>query len=98
MVPQGRASARGFEQCRARGAANRRPQVVRFQTRPREYASFQANGVNGHNFQDPYGFHHGSMMAMCDGSVHMISEDVPAQVLRALLTRDGSEIVDPSDW
>jgi prepilin-type N-terminal cleavage/methylation domain-containing protein len=63
-----------------------------------EYASFQANGVNGHNFQDPYGFHQGSMMAMCDGSVHMISEDVPAQVLRALLTRDGSEIVDPSDW
>lgn len=63
-----------------------------------EYASYTATGVNQDNFSGPYGFHTGASVAMCDGSVHFWSRDMSEEVMRALLTREGSEIVSQSDW
>ena len=63
-----------------------------------EYASYQANGINRHNFQDPYGFHSGAMVVLCDGSVDLLPAAMASPVLRALLSRDGNEIVGSDDW
>lgn len=62
-----------------------------------EYASFSA-GINQDNHAGPYGFHNGATAAMCDGSVHFFSREMEPNVLGALLSRDGGEIVSTSDW
>jgi prepilin-type N-terminal cleavage/methylation domain-containing protein len=63
-----------------------------------DYGSFWGEGVNTHNFRDPYGFHRGANFAFCDGAVMLIAETVSPRVMVALLSRDGNEIVDTSDW
>lgn len=63
-----------------------------------EYASYFATGVNQDNHSGPFGYHAGASVAMCDGSVHFWSPDMSEEVMRALLTREGSEIVSQSDW
>lgn len=60
---------------------------------------FQADGVNFNNQQDPYGFHPaGAQVVLCDGSVRTLHERIDDDVLRAVLSRDGGEIVDARDW
>ena len=63
-----------------------------------EYASFFAAGVNQDNHSGPYGFHNGASVAMCDGSVHFWPREIAQEVMVALLTREGSEIVSDNDW
>ena len=63
-----------------------------------EYSSFYASGVNQDNYAGPYSFHAGAMAVMCDGSVHFWSRNIEREVMMALLTRAGSEILDSGDW
>ena len=63
-----------------------------------EYASFYAGAVNQDNHSGPYGYHSGASIAMCDGSVHFWPREIDAEVMFALLTREGSEIISDSDW
>lgn len=63
-----------------------------------EYASFFAAGVNQDNHSGPYAFHKGASVAMCDGSVHFWPEEIAQEVMVALMTREGSEIVSDNDW
>ena len=63
-----------------------------------EYASFFAAGVNQDNHSGPYGFHTGASVTMCDGSVHYWPREIAQEVMVALMTRDGSEIVSDGDW
>jgi prepilin-type processing-associated H-X9-DG protein len=45
------------------------------------------------------GFHKGrGNAAFCDGSVRALSDDMDASVLRALLTRDGGETIEPTAY
>lgn len=62
-----------------------------------EMGTFHAS-VNRDNHAGPYGFHSGSHVAMCDGSVRMLHADMQWEVLSALLTRDGDEIIGDADW
>lgn len=62
-----------------------------------EYAS-HSNGVNFNNHLGPYSFHNGVSVAMCDGSVHFWPEGTSDEVVRALMTREGNEIVGSGDW
>ena len=62
-----------------------------------EYASFSTR-VNQDNHAGPFSFHRGVSVAMCDGSVHFWPEEISETVMRALLTREGSEIVSSGDW
>ena len=39
----------------------------------------------------------GANAALVEGSVHFLSEDLPPEILRAMLTRAGGEPVDPYD-
>jgi type II secretory pathway pseudopilin PulG len=56
-------------------------------------------GVNRANDASLFSFHSGGAhVGMCDGSVHFISEQTDPNVLRALISRDGGEPVDPKDW
>ncbi len=63
-----------------------------------EFSSFYAGGVNIDNLSGIYGFHNGAMAAMCDGSVHLFAQQMEAEVLTALLSRDGAEIISANDW
>lgn len=63
-----------------------------------EFASFSTGVVNENNHSGPFSYHNGVSVAMCDGSVHFWASDISEKVLRALLTRDGSEIVSSGDW
>jgi hypothetical protein len=63
-----------------------------------EYASFHAGGVNQDNHAGPFGFHNGASVVMCDASVHFWPPSMDQQVMIALLTRDGSEILNDGDW
>ena len=63
-----------------------------------EYSSFYANGVNQDNYSGPYSFHSGVTVVMCDASVHFWSRDIEQEVMIALLTRSGSEILINTDW
>jgi prepilin-type processing-associated H-X9-DG protein len=55
--------------------------------------------VNEANYGGPFAFHPGgAQVAMCDGSVHFLSEGISAQTLVALVSRAGGEPVDPKDW
>ena len=63
-----------------------------------ELSSFYATGVNQDNLTGIYGFHSGAVTAQCDGSVHLFSADMNVEVITALLSRTGSEIIDAADW
>ena len=63
-----------------------------------ELGSFHANGINVDNKTDPYAFHNGANMVMCDGAVHLLTPGIEPVVLSALLSRQGSEIVAAADW
>ncbi len=63
-----------------------------------EYSSFYASGVNQNNYAGPYSFHAGAMVVMCDASVHFWSRNIEKEVMIALLTRAGSEILSSGDW
>ena len=63
-----------------------------------EFASFYAPGINVDNQAGVYGFHEGAVVAMADASVHWFSSDMEVQILTALMTRDGDEIMDADDW
>lgn len=62
-----------------------------------EMGTFHA-GVNRDNHAGPYAFHDGANVAMCDGSVTMLHADMNWEVLSALLSRDGDEIIGDADW
>jgi prepilin-type processing-associated H-X9-DG protein len=63
-----------------------------------DFSSFYSDGVNRNNHSGPYGFHTGANVAMCDGSVHLWSEEMATEVVVALLSRDAAEIIGPADW
>ncbi len=54
--------------------------------------------VNTSNVDGLYGFHVVANIALCDGSVHGLGADIEPAVVAALLTRNGREIIDASDW
>ena len=54
--------------------------------------------INDSNVDGLYGFHVVSHIALCDASVHALATDVESSVVAALLTRNGREIIDASDW
>lgn len=63
-----------------------------------EMSSFLGAGLNRDNYVDPYSFHQGVNVVMCDASAHFLHDRIDAAVLRALLSRDGREILSPLDW
>ena len=63
-----------------------------------DFSSFYAAGVNHDNLTGIYGFHRGAVVAMCDGSAHLFSEDMEPEVVTALLSRNGDEIINTNDW
>ncbi len=63
-----------------------------------DVGSFYGNPVNTYNYYDPFGFHSGAVIAMCDASVSLISESTSVRVIEALLSRDGNEIMSAEDW
>jgi hypothetical protein len=63
-----------------------------------EYSLFYGEGVNVDNHRDPFAFHNLVHVALCDGSVHAWAEDIAPEVIRALMTADGNEIIDVNDW
>ncbi len=63
-----------------------------------EFSSFYAAGVNRDNLTGIYGFHDGAIVVMCDGSAHLFSEEMEAEVVTALLSRNGDEIINAADW
>lgn len=63
-----------------------------------EFSSFYAAGINVDNQTGIYGFHPGALVAMGDASVHMFSEDMEVEVITALLSRNGDEIISAEDW
>jgi prepilin-type N-terminal cleavage/methylation domain-containing protein len=63
-----------------------------------DFSSFYADGVNHDNHAGPYGFHAGAHVAMCDGSVHLWAAGMAEEIIAALLSRDGAEIIAPGDW
>ncbi|MCA9261014.1 MAG: DUF1559 domain-containing protein, partial [Planctomycetales bacterium] len=63
-----------------------------------EVASFYAEGLNADNFTGVFAFHHGAHVALGDGSVHLLSASVSGEVLAAILSREGDEILDSNDW
>lgn len=63
-----------------------------------DYGTFYGNGVNTHNYRDPFGFHAGAIITMCDGSAHLLSPSTAVEVLVAILSREGNEITSIEDW
>lgn len=63
-----------------------------------EAGSFHGMGINVENAHDPFAFHNGVTSTFCDGSVQFWSRDINPKILSALLSRDGEEIIDPTDW
>jgi len=63
-----------------------------------ELSSFYAAGINEDNLTGIYGFHSGAVTAQCDGSVHLFPSEMNVEVVTALLSREGSEIIDSADW
>jgi hypothetical protein len=63
-----------------------------------EVSTFHGAGINHDNYVDPYSFHQGVHAVMCGGSTHFLHDGIDAAVLRALMSRDGCEIVGPGDW
>jgi len=54
--------------------------------------------INESNIDGLYGFHVVANIAMCDGSVHGLATEVERAVVAALLSRNGREVIDASDW
>ena len=54
--------------------------------------------VNEWNTDGLYGFHYVANIALCDGSVHALANDVEGTVVAALLSRNGREIINAGDW
>jgi prepilin-type processing-associated H-X9-DG protein len=55
--------------------------------------------VNMRNVAGIFAFHSGgAYVAMADGSVHFLQETISPQVLSALLTREGDDVVRDKDW
>ena len=63
-----------------------------------DMAIFGDANIQKGNQSAPFSFHSGATVAMCDGSVHSWPASMDANVMRALLTADGNEIVDDDDW
>jgi len=63
-----------------------------------DYGSFYGHGINTHNYRDPFGFHGGAVTALCDGSVTVLAESIPREIMVSLFSRNGSEIIDTPDW
>ena len=63
-----------------------------------EMSSIYAAGINVDNHTGIYSFHVGAMVAMCDGSVHLFAPNMEAEVVTALLSRKGDEIISSDDW
>lgn len=63
-----------------------------------DFSSFFAEGINRENYKGIYGFHEGAIVAMCDASVHHFAENMEVEVITALLSRNGDEIIDTNDW
>ena len=63
-----------------------------------EIGTVSENQVNEWNTDGLYGFHVVANIVLCDGSVHALASDTEASVVAALLSRNGSEIIDASDW
>jgi prepilin-type N-terminal cleavage/methylation domain-containing protein len=63
-----------------------------------EYSSFHGAGVNVDNHWDPFAFHNVVHVALCDASVHAWAVDIAPEVMRALMTADGREIIQSGDW
>jgi len=54
--------------------------------------------VNEWNTDGLYGFHVVANIALCDGTVHALSNEVQSTLVAALLSRNGREIIDANDW
>ncbi|MCA9148285.1 MAG: DUF1559 domain-containing protein [Planctomycetales bacterium] len=63
-----------------------------------DWSSFTGDGVNVDNAHNPFGFHVVAHVVMADGSGHAWSRDMSPDILRALLSADGNEIIQNSDW
>jgi prepilin-type N-terminal cleavage/methylation domain-containing protein len=63
-----------------------------------EYSTFYAEGLNTDNHRDPFAFHAVVHVAYCDASVHSWPLDMSPDVIRALMTAAGKEVIHPSDW
>ena len=63
-----------------------------------ELSSFYAAGINRDNQTGIYGFHTGAVTAQCDGSVRLFAADMSPEVVTALLSRNGAEIINGDDW
>jgi prepilin-type processing-associated H-X9-DG protein len=61
-------------------------------------AAYRGNKINGTNLWGIYSFHQGTNMLFCDGSVRFLSEESDPDMVYAILTRDGGEIVDFSKF
>ena len=63
-----------------------------------EFSSFHGAGVNVDNYVDPYAFHNVVHVVLCDATVHAWAVDIAPEIMRALMTADGREIIQSSDW
>lgn len=63
-----------------------------------ELGSFSGEGINIDNRRNPYGFHRAAQVVMCDGSVHTWTIDMSPEVMQALLSASGKEIIADTDW
>ncbi len=55
--------------------------------------------MNCNNAQGMYSFHPGGCVVLfCDGSVHFLNEQMPAELVFALASRNSGETVAPSDF
>ena len=63
-----------------------------------EFASFSESISDEINLSQPFGFHRGATVAMCDGSVQFFRDGMAWEVVAALLSRAGQEIIDVRDW
>ena len=56
-------------------------------------------GNNAGANDELFSYHHGGVnVVMGDGTVRFLSENLNILVLRALLTRNGKEVIDDDDW
>jgi prepilin-type processing-associated H-X9-DG protein len=64
-----------------------------------DLAGLDTRRVNATNYLGIYSFHSGgAYVAMADGSVHFLGEQIDALVIRALATRDEGEVIRDRDW
>ena len=63
-----------------------------------EMSSFSGEGINVDNQRNPYGFHKAAQVTMCDASVHSLSPEMAPDVMRALMTASGREVIRENDW